>query len=133
MRHAWFAAIALLLSAAAYGQVQRDIPATIPDGDAAAGATLFRRYCMTCHIDTAEGPRRLGPTLFGVVGRHTGRVEGFRYSPGNRDADLVWTPQTLFAYLRDPRAFIPGTFMTFAGVRDETERANLIAYLRTLR
>jgi cytochrome c len=101
--------------------------------DAAAGKTVFQRQCQTCHIDTAEGPKRLGPTLFGLVGRKTGQVEGFRYSEANKNAGWVWTPEKLDEYLKNPRAVIPGTTMAFAGVRQDADRANLIEYLKTLK
>ncbi|MBL0932631.1 MAG: cytochrome c family protein [Alphaproteobacteria bacterium] len=101
--------------------------------DAAAGEAAFKRLCSACHIVTAEGRRGVGPTLFGVVGRHSGKVEGFRYSAANQKADLVWTPDVLDKYLINPREIVPGTTMAFAGIRNETERANVIAYLATLK
>lgn len=101
--------------------------------DVAAGEAAFRRLCSACHIVAAEGPRRLGPTVFGVVGRKAGSVEGFRYSSAKRDADLVWTPEQLDKYLANPREFMPGTTMAFAGIRNDAERANVIAYLQTLK
>lgn len=101
--------------------------------DAAAGETAFRRLCAACHIATAEGRRGVGPTVFGVVGRKAGSVEGFRYSAAKRDATLVWTPETLDPYLTNPREFMPGTTMAFAGLRNAEERANVIAYLQTLK
>lgn len=101
--------------------------------DAAAGKTVFQRQCQTCHIDAAEGPKRLGPTLFGVIGRKTGQVEGFRYSEANKNAGWVWTPEKLEEYLKNPRAVIPGTTMAFAGIRQDADRANVIEYLKTLK
>jgi cytochrome c len=101
--------------------------------DAAAGEAAFRRLCAACHIATAEGRRGVGPTLFGVVGRKAGSVEGFRYSSAKRDANLVWTPEQLDKYLTNPREFMPGTTMAFAGIRNDAERANVIAYLQTLK
>lgn len=101
--------------------------------DPAAGRTVFQRQCATCHVDTAEGPRRLGPTLFGIVGRKTGAVEGFRYTDANRQAGFVWTGPKLDEYLKNPRGVIPGTTMAFAGVRQDADRANLIEYLKTLK
>jgi cytochrome c len=102
-------------------------------GDPAAGKTQFQRQCATCHIDTAEGARRLGPTMFGIVGRKTGSVEGFRYSEANRNAGWVWTREKLDEYLKNPRASIPGTTMAFAGVRSDKDRADLVSYLETLK
>jgi len=103
------------------------------DGDAAAGKTVFQRQCATCHIDAAEGPRRLGPTLFGLIGRKTGTVEGFRYTEANRSADFTWTPEKLGEYLRNPRAMIPGTNMAFAGIRSDKDRADVVAYITGLK
>lgn len=102
-------------------------------GDPAAGKTQFQRQCASCHIDTAEGARRLGPTLFGIVGRKTGAVEGFRYTEANRNAGWVWTTERLDEYLKNPRAMIPGTNMAFAGVRSDKDRADLVSYLATLK
>ena len=101
--------------------------------DAAEGKKVFTRQCTACHIDTAEGPRRLGPPLFGVVGRKTGSVDGFRYTEANKTAGWVWTAEKLNEYLKNPREVIPGTNMAFAGIRADTDRANLIEYLQTLK
>ncbi len=101
--------------------------------DAAEGEKVFRRFCTACHITTAEGPKRLGPPLAGIVGRKTGTIEGFRYSEANRNATITWSAQTLDPYLKDPKAVIPGTIMAFAGVKKDDERENLIAYLVTLK
>lgn len=101
--------------------------------DAAEGEKVFRRFCTACHITTAEGPKRLGPPLAGIVGRKTGTIEGFRYSEANKNANVVWSAQTLDPYLKDPKAVIPGTIMAFAGVKKDDERENLIAYLQTLK
>jgi cytochrome c len=125
-----FAGIALGVALGRPGWTQT---AAMPQGDAGAGEQAFRRLCTSCHIVTAEGPRRLGPTLFGVVGRHSGSVQGFNYSQGNRNANVEWTPEVLFEYLKNPRALVPNTTMAFPGIRDDQERANVIAYLQTLR
>lgn len=102
-------------------------------GDAASGAKLFTRYCATCHIATEKGPSRQGPTLFGLIGRKSGSVDGFRYSPANRKADIVWDAAILDKYLAEPRVVVPGTSMAFAGMRKPDERTDLIAYLATLK
>ncbi|MFM8799730.1 MAG: c-type cytochrome [Tagaea sp.] len=108
-------------------------PAPAQAADAAAGEAAARRLCAACHIFTAEGRRGVGPTLFGLVGRKSGAVEGFRYSTANQNANVVWTPEVLDKYLMNPREFMPGTTMAFAGIRNEAERANVIAYLQTLK
>lgn len=114
------------------------LPAAAPaaraqDGNAENGEKVFKRYCMTCHIVTAKGPSRQGPTLFAIMGRHSGSVEGFRYSEANKKADITWEPEILEKYLAEPRKIVPGTSMAFAGVRKAEERADLIAYLATLK
>jgi len=124
-----------LASAAAVATITSGVIAAVPAAanDAAAGKTVYQRQCAACHIDTAEGARRLGPTLFGVVGRKTGSVEGFRYSEPNKNAGWVWTPEKLDEYLKNPRGVIAGTTMAFAGIRSDADRANLIEYLKSLK
>jgi cytochrome c len=100
-------------------------------GDAAAGQRVFLQ-CASCHAIEAN-QNRLGPTMHGVVGRQSGGVQGFNYSPANRNAGIVWTPEKLFQYLENPRRVVPGTTMAFAGIADPQRRADLIAYLATLR
>lgn len=101
--------------------------------DPAEGEKVFKRVCASCHITTADGPKRLGPSLAGVVGRKSGSIEGFRYSNANKNANITWTADKLDPYLKDPKAVVPGTIMAFAGVKKDDERANLIAYLQTLK
>jgi S-disulfanyl-L-cysteine oxidoreductase SoxD len=102
-------------------------------GDAAAGERTFRQ-CQACHQVGEGAQNRVGPVLTGVLDRPAASVEGFRYSaPMQAAADegLVWTAENLAAYLADPRGFVAGTSMSFAGVRSETDLENLIAYLAT--
>jgi len=100
--------------------------------DAEAGARVFRTQCGACHVVEA-GKNRVGPSLFNIVGRMSGQVEGFRYSAANRDAKLIWTPEVLETYLTNPKAVVPGTTMAFVGIRNATQRADLIAYLQTVK
>ncbi|MEH3108027.1 MAG: cytochrome c family protein [Sphingomonas fennica] len=100
-------------------------------GDPGRGQTLFAA-CRTCHSDVAGG-NRTGPSLFAVVGRPAGTVPGFHYSPANRASRLVWDAPTLFRYLLDPQATVPGTFMSYGGMADPQARADVIAYLATRR
>ena len=99
--------------------------------NAQAGQQIFRQQCGICH-DVAPGKNRIGPTLFGIVGRKAGGEAGFTYSDGNKNSGLVWDEATLDKYLLDPRAAIPGTKMTYAGVKSDQQRKDLIAYLATL-
>ena len=102
-------------------------------GDVAEGEKVFKRSCGSCQVVAKDGPRRLGPTLFGLVGRKAGTVEGFRYSEANKNSGVTWTPAILNEYLVDPKKFMPGTNMAFAGLKKDDERANIIAYLETLK
>ncbi len=97
-------------------------------GDAANGQRVFAQ-CRSCHA-VQEGRNLVGPSLYGVVGRMAGTVEGFRYSNANKESGVVWTEQNLFEYLENPRAYIPGTTMAFPGLRKEQDRADVIAYLK---
>jgi cytochrome c len=97
-------------------------------GNAAAGEKVFAQ-CRACHV-TDKGVNRVGPSLHGVVGRKSGTVPGFRYSKANQSANVVWTEETLYTYLENPRRFMPGTTMAFAGLRQPQQRADVIAYLR---
>ena len=97
-------------------------------GDVQAGQRVFNQ-CRACHI--ADAPtNRVGPHLVDIVGRQANSIEGFRYS--GRLPDVVWTPDELNAYLENPRAYAPGTSMVFAGLRNEADRANVIAYIESL-
>lgn len=100
-------------------------------GDAAAGKQVFRR-CAVCH-DTRPGKTKIGPSLFGVVGRKSGTLPGYRFSKAMRTADIVWTPAALEKYLADPRKVVRGTRMSFAGLWSRKDRENVVAYLETLK
>jgi cytochrome c2 len=99
--------------------------------DANAGAKVFKTDCSICH--TVQPDRNLiGPSLFGVVNRPSGHIPGFHYSEANRKSGLTWDVATHDRYLTAPRQIVPGTLMTFPGVKDAKQRADLIAYLATL-
>jgi cytochrome c len=99
------------------------------DGDPAAGELIFKQKCGVCH-KVGEGAKTLvGPTLNGIVGRHSGSIEGFNYSEANKNSGLTWDAPTLMEYLINPKAKVPGTKMIFLGLPDEKDRANVIAYL----
>ena len=100
--------------------------------DPAAGKTVFNSVCSICH-SVQPGKNMVGPSLFGIVGRKTGSVPGFHYSPANQNANLTWDQATLDKYLQSPRTVIPGTLMTYGGLKDDAKRADLIAYLATLK
>jgi cytochrome c2 len=100
--------------------------------DVTAGAAVFKTQCSTCH-SVAPGKNMVGPSLFGVVDRPAGQIPGFDYSPANKGSGLTWDTATLDRYLADPQAVVPNTIMPYPGLKDDAKRANLIAYLATLR
>lgn len=99
-------------------------------GDAEAGRVGFGQ-CRSCHAIEA-GMNRVGPSMHGVVGRAVGTEPGYRYSTAMAVAGGVWDDQHLFDYLEKPREVIPGTKMTYVGIKDAQRRADIIAYLKTL-
>ena len=101
------------------------------EGDADKGKVVFSK-CGICH-SPKEGVNMVGPSLFGVVGRHSATAPNFSYSPAMQEVNVDWTPETLDRYLTDPRAMVPKTRMIFPGLKSETDRQNLIAYLQTLK
>ncbi len=106
-------------------------PAARADGDAAAGKVVFNR-CLVCHT-IEPGKWKIGPSLWGVVGRHSHSLPGFNYSAAMKKYDVVWEPDTLDHYLTAPMKVVPGTRMVFPGLANPTDRANVIAYLETLK
>ena len=98
--------------------------------DAAAGEQVFKK-CKVCH-QIGEGAKNMvGPVLNGVVGRKAGTYPGYHYSEANENSGITWDEATLKVYLKDPKAKVPGTKMTFPGLANENEIINLIAYLKT--
>ena len=103
--------------------------------DPAKGETVFKK-CMSCHSGEKGGPNKVGPDLYGVVNRPIASHEGFSYSAGMKDfskgGSEKWDYDHLSYFIEAPKKHVPGTAMGFAGIKKETERADLIAYLRTL-
>ena len=99
--------------------------------DVEAGKTAFKK-CALCHT-TEAGKNKIGPSLFGIVGRKSATLEDFNYSEGMKKLDHTWDEETLDTYLADPRATVPGTKMIFPGIKDKAERDDVIAYLETLK
>jgi cytochrome c len=97
-------------------------------GDPANGKAVFNQ-CASCHAKEA-GVNNVGPTLHGIIGRRAGEVAAFKYSAANKTSGLVWTEQELYAYLENPQKTVPGTYMTYTGVKDPQKRADVIAFLR---
>lgn len=101
------------------------------EGDAAAGEKVFRK-CQTCHTVAEGGADKVGPNLWGIIGSTAGaRDTGFKYSKAMAESDTVWTDENLSEFLTNPRAFIKGNRMPFGGLRDEGDRDNIVAYLKS--
>lgn len=101
------------------------------DGDPALGKVQFNK-CAACH-SIKPGENKIGPSLHGVVGRPSHNIEGFSYSDAMKAYNVTWTDEELNKYLENPRGVVTGTKMIFVGLKKEDERANLIAYLDTLK
>jgi cytochrome c len=100
--------------------------------DADAGARVFNQ-CRACHTINQGGRNGVGPNLYGLWGRAAGSIEAFRYSAPMRakaGEGLTWTPENLRAYLTDPKAVVPAGSMSFAGIRNEQQLNDLLAYLQ---
>ena len=96
------------------------------------GAQLFKKKCTTCHRLDETGKKKVGPNLWGVVGRPIASLPEFKYSKGlKKHAGKSWTEENLDAWLTKPRAFAKGTRMAFPGFRKAGQRAAIIAYLRS--
>jgi cytochrome c len=101
-------------------------------GDLENGKKVFR-LCSICH-QVGDGAKNtpMGPNLNGIIGRKAGTIEGYNYSDANKQAGekgLIWTEETLSEFLQSPRSFMPGNRMVFAGVKDDSDRRDLVAYL----
>jgi cytochrome c len=86
--------------------------------------------CEVCH--SGDGVNGTGPTLKGIIGRQSGAVAGFRYSRAMRNAAITWDEKSLDRYLADPQELVPGNVMPFSGISDPAQRAEIIAYLKTI-
>lgn len=100
--------------------------------DAGHGRAVFSSNCSSCHSQQA-GKTVVGPSLFGVMGRKAGSQPGFSYSKAMLGSGVTWSADKLDAYITAPQKFIPGVKMPFAGLNKATDRADLIAYLATLK
>jgi cytochrome c len=97
--------------------------------DLAAGATSFKK-CAPCHDVGPTAKNKVGPVLNGLDGRKSGSVAGYSYSDANKGSGITWNDASFLEYIKDPKAKIPNTKMTFAGIKNEDEAKNLWAYLK---
>ncbi|HEY0102051.1 MAG TPA: cytochrome c family protein [Brevundimonas sp.] len=105
------------------------LPAPYNAADLENGRRVFAR-CRSCHTITEGGPNMTGPNLHGVFGREAGTAAKYNYSTAVREADFVWDAARLDDWLENPRTFLKGTKMSFAGIPDETDRRDVIAFLK---
>jgi cytochrome c len=101
-------------------------------GNAQAGAATFKK-CTACHSGEKGGPNKVGPDLFGVVGRPKASHEGFGYSDAMKAKGGNWTLDDLASFIHSPKTFVPGTKMLFPGIADPGDLGDLLAYLNTLK
>ena len=119
---------AALAALAASVAAASDLDARIAGANLKRGQLLFL-VCKGCHDLEAGVPHKVGPNLHGVVGRRAGTAEGFRYSEALAQSGIVWTPETLDGFLRQPGAMVRGNGMAFAGIASDADRASLIAWM----
>jgi cytochrome c len=103
----------------------------LPQASAEGGQAIFKR-CLQCHTSENGGPNRVGPNLWGIIGRKVATAPGFSYSDAMKAKGGDWSFEQLATYLHDPKAAVPGNKMAFIGIKDDAELADLLVYLRKL-
>lgn len=115
--------------------VEKKLTSLIPllaTADVAAGEAFAKKKCATCHSFDKGGKNKTGPALWGVVGREKGGVSGFNYSSAMAEKGGKWDYDTLNGFMHKPKKWLPGTIMAYVGIKKDNQRADLVAYLRSL-
>lgn len=104
--------------------------ASAQSGNEARGERMFNQQCKACHTLDKGGAATVGPNLHGLIGRKAGSTEGFAASDAMKTSGIVWDDKTLAEYLKDPKGRVPGTKMVYAGLKQDAQQADMIAYLK---
>ena len=121
----------MALAAAPAGDIFATVKPLLAAAKVEGGAATFK-VCSACHSNEKGGANKVGPVLWGVVGRKTGSVDGFAYSQGMAGKGGEWTYDRLAGFINNPKTYVPGTKMAYAGIQDPEKLADLLAYLGTL-
>ncbi len=104
----------------------------LASADVAAGEAIAKKQCASCHSFNDGGKNGVGPNIYGVIGRKHAAAAGFNYSDAVKGKPGPWSYEEMNAWLKNPKAYAPGTRMAYAGLNNDKQRADLILYLRSL-
>jgi cytochrome c len=116
----------MLRTAMAFALIAVSLPALA--GDPEAGAKVFKK-CQACHAVGEGAKNKVGPELNGLFGRPAGSVPDYSYSDANKNSGIVWTKEVFAEYIKNPRGYLPGTKMSFVGLKKDKEIEDVTAYL----